>query len=259
MSCLKIKDLSFSYETNEVLKDINLEIDNGVTVALLGANGCGKTTLFKCILNLLTPKGEIYINDREIKEYSRRELSRAISYIPQEHYPVFNYRVYEVLLTGLAPNISVFSSPSDEDYFKAVEVLDSLGISFLAHKGYKHLSGGERQIVLIARAILQGANFLIMDEPTANLDYGNQIKIMEYISKLKENGTTVLLSTHNPEHALMYCDEIVVMSENHIISHKKGDNKLSDEILSKIYDTPLMIKEIDENNNKYKVILPLNK
>lgn len=257
MSILSIKDLSFSYPGNPVISNLNCELEKGKLVALLGKNGCGKTTLFRCILGLLKNKtGDILLNKKPIENYSIREKAALISYIPQEHYPVFNYRVFEVMMLGLASEFSFFSTPKEKDYRRALNVLEELKVGYLMEKRYKELSGGERQIVLIARAVLQGAEFLMMDEPTANLDYGNQVKIMKYIRTLADRGYTVLLSTHNPEYALLYCDETWVMHKHKIEVQGVVKEVLTQEILKEIYDTDLILKEVQINDKEYFVLLP---
>lgn len=257
MSMLNIRNLFFSYSDHPVITGLSCELEEGKLIALLGKNGCGKTTLFRCILGLLKNKtGEIVLNGKPIEEYSIKEMASVVAYIPQEHYPIFNYRVFEVMVLGLASGISVFSTPKEEDYQSALKVLEDLQVGYLMEKRYKELSGGERQIVLIARAILQGARFLIMDEPTANLDFGNQVKIMKYIKGLSRKGYTILLSTHNPEHALVYCDETLVMNNGMIEAQGPSKKVLTRELLQKIYDTDLILKEVEAENGSYLVLLP---
>lgn len=257
MSVLNIENLSFSYPSHSVISDLNCRLEKGRLVALLGKNGCGKTTLFRCILGLLRPqKGSIRIKEKSLLDYSVKELGNAIAYIPQEHYPIFNYRVFEVMMLGFASKLSVFSTPKDEDYKKALDVLRDLNVEYLMEKRYRELSGGERQIVLIARAVLQGASLMIMDEPTANLDYGNQIRIMKYIRNLANNGYTVLLSTHNPEYALLYCDETLVMHEKKIVAQGESREVLTQDLLKEIYDTDLILTNIMIDQRSYDIVLP---
>lgn len=257
MNVLEINKLSFSYSDYKVISELDCKIGAGCLVALLGKNGCGKTTLFRCILGLLKAEsGEIKINSTSVSDYSPSKLAAEITYIPQENYPVFNYRVFEVLVLGLISKLGVFSTPKEKDYEKAYKVLKDLDAEHLMEKRYKELSGGERQLVLIARSLLQGSKLLIMDEPTANLDYGNQIKILNYLKELSRKGYSIIFSTHNPEHALLYCDETIVMHDRKIIAQGSPKAVLSKELLKTVYGIDLILKTIDTDDWSYDIVLP---
>jgi iron complex transport system ATP-binding protein len=171
----------------------------------LGPNGVGKSTLFKCILSLLRSySGDILLDGVSTRSLTERQIARSIAYIPQAHGPVFPYSVLDVVLMGAAGSHRFFALPRSEDEQYALAQLEALGIADMADRDYSLLSGGERQLVLIARALAQRAQILVMDEPTANLDYGNQVRVMEHITNLSRRGYGVLLSTHNPEHAFFW-------------------------------------------------------
>ena len=178
---IEVKNLNVFYGKNEILKDIKFSLNKGEIICVLGENGAGKSTLLKALLKLIPIKnGNVLIDDNNLKLLDSKKLSRFISYIPQIHFPAFDYKVIDVILMGnYSKKDGFFYKTTREDYEKSVEILKTLGISYLKDKNYRQISGGERQLVLIARALLQANNYIFMDEPVANLDYGNQLKIME--------------------------------------------------------------------------------
>lgn len=233
---IEISGLCFSFGENEVLKNLSLKVEHSECVYVLGPNGSGKTTLFRCLLGQLTPKsGEIKIFDKLIGEYSAAQLARRIAYIPQEHSVGFNYSVFETVLMGTCPRLSPFSSPTVNEEKAALGALERLGIAQHAHKGINQVSGGERQLALIARALTQNAKILIMDEPTANLDYGNQIRVQQQMRALSREGYLVLQSAHNPQHAMLFADRIAAISEGAVCALGKPDIVLTPELLEKLY------------------------
>ena len=178
-------NLVFSYKNRQVLRGLDFSAQSGDVVAVLGPNGVGKSTLFRCLLGFLRPlKGGVFIDGKDISSISPAGMASSIAYIPQSISPVFNYTVLETALMGVTNRLGIFQAPKPDDVEKAVEVLDSLGISNLKHRGCGNISGGERQLALLARALVQDAGILIMDEPTANLDYGNNWRVMERVVSL---------------------------------------------------------------------------
>lgn len=243
---IKVNNLSFAYKKDLILDDVNFEIESDTLLCVLGQNGAGKSTLFKCMLGVLKPKsGNIFINDKDISKLSAKEISRMVAYIPQVHTPHFNYTVIDVVIMGMASKIGSFSVPMDTDYDRAREVLNYLNIADLEKRGYLDISGGERQLVLIARAMLQDAKILIMDEPTSNLDYGNQIRVMKRIQRLSKEGYIVILSTHNPQHSLMFCDKALVLKNGKVLSYGNTKDTLNTDILKQIYKIDINIKDVE--------------
>ena len=243
---IRVENLSFAYKKELILDDVNFDIGKDTLLCVLGKNGAGKSTLFKCMLGVLKPKkGNIFTDGISVSKLSSKEISRKIAYIPQVHTPHFNYTVIDVVIMGMASKIGRFSVPKEEDYAKAMEILEYLNISDLAGRGYLDISGGERQLVLIARAMLQDAKILIMDEPTSNLDYGNQIRVMQKIQKLSKEGYIVILSTHNPQHSLIFCDKALILKNGKVISYGDTKDTVKADVLKKIYKIDIDIKEVD--------------
>lgn len=254
---LKVDDLSFAYNNDEkILDDISFSVDEPKVIGLLGANGAGKSTLFRVLLKSLdADKGDIFINDKDINSYNPKDLSRQIAYIPQAHSPVYNYSVLDVVLMGLAGRMNIFSLPQKEEIEKAMEVLKMFKIDDLANRGYQNISGGQRQLVLIARALIQEAKIILMDEPVANLDFGNQELILRTIRQVADKGYTVLISMHNPIHAFRYTDSVLILNERKLLAYGETDQVLTEEILEEIYGIDISIHEISHNGKKTKVTL----
>lgn len=233
---LEVKDLSFAYDKKEVFSDVSFSVVSGEVLSLLGPNGSGKTTLFKTVLGLFkAKKGEILLDGSSIRGWSRSKIAHYIGYVPQHHTPPFPFKVTDVVLMGRTAHLKAYASPTNEDYKIAIESMETLNISHLKEKIYTEISGGERQLVLIARALAQKPQMLIMDEPTSNLDFGNQIKVLQHIEQLSKSGLAIIMSTHYPDHALQYSSKVALMKDNSI--NKIGDPNLiiTEENMEDIY------------------------
>ena len=190
----------------------------GEVLCLLGPNGSGKTTLFRTLLGLLPPlAGEVRVLGEPVTAWSRSAFARHVGYVPQAHAGIFPFSVEDVVLMGRAARIARFATPSQHDRDCALHCLQTLGIAHLRQRIYTAISGGERQLVLIARALAQEPVLLVMDEPTASLDFGNQIRVLETIDQLRQQGMAVLLSTHQPEHALRIADRIALLGGGRLL------------------------------------------
>lgn len=233
---LEINNLSFNYSNKPILQDVSLSIETGDMLALLGPNGTGKTTLFKLILGLLkSNQGEILINGQNMNKMTRVNIAQLIGYVPQNHVPPFSFRVMDVILMGRTAHLKPFSAPSEKDKKIALEVMEILNINYLKDKLYTEISGGERQLVLIARALAQKPKMLIMDEPTSALDFGNQVKVLKHIRYLTNHGLAIVMSTHHPNHALQYATKVALMNESKIQHIGKPDEVVTENNLAKIY------------------------
>lgn len=234
---LSIENLSFSYGRRQVLKGLNFQAENGQLIALLGPNGVGKTTLFRCILGLLRKySGSISLDGNDVRTLSSRELAHRLAYIPQSHGNTFDYSVQDMVLMGTGHTLSPFASPGEKELAAARTAMEHMGIDHLAHKFFPRLSGGEQQLVLIARALAQGSRTLLMDEPTASLDYGNQNMVMSRARALADEGYCILLSTHSPQHALWYADKALAMLDGRIAAFGPPREVMDRELIRRLYD-----------------------
>lgn len=205
---LEVSDLVFSYGEADVLKSVSFCADRGERIAVLGPNGVGKSTLFRCLLGFLEPKrGSVKIAGRDVRDYSRRALAAELAYIPQSYSPAFDHTVLDSVLMGLGAQLGPFDRPSREQTNAAQRILDELGIGALASRGCMRISGGERQLMLLGRALIQNAHTLIMDEPTASLDYGNSFRVMQRIEALSAGGYSVIFFHARAEPGLPLCDK----------------------------------------------------
>ncbi|RII31078.1 MAG: ABC transporter ATP-binding protein [Geobacter sp.] len=247
MALLRLERLSFAYHRRQVLADVDLSMEQGEVLALLGPNGSGKTTLLKLILGLLKPsRGSVLLHGRDIRTIPRRELARMVAYVPQVHKESFAYRVCDVVLMGRLPHSAFFARYSEKDRLIADEALEKLGIGHLAERPYTEVSGGERQLALIARAMAQGAGTFIMDEPTNGLDYGNQLRLLERLKSLARTGYTVIFSTHHPDHAMAVADRVVMMGQGRIIRDGAACETVTPASLRELYNVDVRLYSVAE-------------
>ncbi len=215
-------------------------LETGEVLALLGPNGGGKTTLLKTLLGLLAPQaGEVRLADKPLSAYSDRERARLLAYVPQSHYTTFAFTVETVVLMGRTAHGNLFSRPSGADRDAAARALDRFGITHLRERPYTELSGGERQLVMLARALAQEPQFIVLDEPTASLDFGNQGRVMHEILALKAAGHGVLFTTHDPNHAMRTADRVYLLREGARIAEGATGTILNRQQLEALYGTPV--------------------
>ena len=252
---INVENLSFSYGTQNVLKSVSFCAEYGEFLSVLGPNGVGKSTLFRCMLGHLTPsRGRTLVDGQDISGMSAAELSKKIAYIPQSHSPVFNYSALDIVLMGTAAQLGKFSSPGKEQIDQAVEILERLEIADLQSRGYNSISGGERQLVLIARAMAQQAKILIMDEPSSSLDFGNRIRVMETVKGLTEHGYCVIQSTHDPNQAYQYSDRILAMYDGRVLAWGSPEETVCDTVISKLYGVDVEVCSL--RNDRIRVCIP---
>ncbi|GHT65380.1 ABC transporter ATP-binding protein [Bacteroidia bacterium] len=253
---LKIQNATLGYPQKDVLKNVSLELHTDKTTCILGKNGAGKTTLFKSILGILPLlKGNISLDGKNIGEWNRRQFACVVAYVPQARSLPFPFTVFDVVLFGRTAHLSVFSSPGKKDRLIAEECLEKLQITYLKERIFTQLSGGEQQMVIVARALAQQPSFLIMDEPTSSLDFGNQLKIIKQVNKLKNDSLGILMATHSPDHAFM-CEADVAIVHNGMI-WKQGDSKeiITEEVLKDIYDVDVKVCSIGADSSR-KICIP---
>ena len=242
---LRMRNINKSFPGVQALKHVDFDLKANEIHALLGENGAGKSTLFRCLLGFLTPQaGEIRLSGRPLSAYSRREAAGKLAYIPQSSEPIFNYTVLDTVLMGTTGTMNVLQRPGRRQQEAAMQALQRLGIEALAQRGIGTISGGERQLALIARALVQNAEILIMDEPTANLDFGNQQRVLAQIRALTTRGYTVLLSTHNPEHALHYAHRVLALQGGHIAADGPTETALTPQLLQTLYGIQAILAEV---------------
>jgi iron complex transport system ATP-binding protein len=251
---LATADLAIGYGRTAVATGISVEVAAGEVFCLLGPNGCGKTTLFRTLLGLLPPlAGSVSLDGGRLADLAPRAIARRIAYVPQGHAPAFPYSVAEVVLMGRAAHLGVFSQPGREDRRHAAAALEQLGIANLAAADYSRLSGGQRQLVLIARALAGEAGFIVMDEPTASLDYGNQSLVLNRIRALARGGIGVVLSSHNPDHVLAIGDRAALMRDGRILRQGPVGQVMDAPTLAAVYGMPVDVVTLADGR---KVCLP---
>ncbi len=243
---ISVSHLNFAYEKTPVLRDVSFTAQAGTLLAILGPNGAGKTTLFRCILGEQTRyTGTIAVDGTDARTLSTRALAHRIAYIPQIHAPAFRYSVQDMVLMGTTHRISPLSAPREAQREIAYSAMRRLGIESLAEHDFSHLSGGEQQLVYIARALAQQTKILLMDEPTSSLDYGNQLAVLSTVRTLADDGYTVLLSTHNPQHAIWYADEILALHNGAVAAQGPTREQLTPNLLKAIYGTDIRMLQTD--------------
>ncbi len=242
---LEARHLDFGYGTRHVGRDVSLSVTAGEVLCLLGPNGSGKTTLFKTLLGLLPAQGgEVRIDETDLKERARAEIARLVSYVPQAHAAFFPFTVEEVVLMGRTAHLGVFASPSRRDREAARAAIARMQIERLADSIYTRISGGERQLTLIARALAQEALVVVMDEPTANLDFGNQVQVLQHIQALARSGIGVLLSTHDPDHAFICADRVAMLHDGRLARLGEPAATITPESLREIYGVDVAVVRV---------------
>lgn len=243
---LRIEGLAHQYprSTQRALTDVLFDGHSGEVIFVLGPNGSGKTTLFKLLMRLLPlQQGTMLVNGHDVRTLSPKDLAKHVAYVPQQHEASFNFPVRSIVLMGRTAHLPTWAStPTADDEQVANELIDSLGITALADRGLRDLSGGERQLVFTARALAQGGRIMVMDEPTANLDFANQERVMRHIRGLANQGYLVLVSSHHPSHALVHADRILLLKDGRTLGCPTP-SELTDATLENLYGTPVRLVE----------------
>ncbi|MFW6295130.1 MAG: ABC transporter ATP-binding protein [Halanaerobium sp.] len=241
---LKIENLSFAYKHDLVLKEIDFQAENGELITLLGANGSGKTTFLKCIQGLLSlDAGEILIDGENIIQMGKKDRAQKIAVVPQEHKNIFAHKVIDMVVMGINPWLSFGDEPRKEHYLKAEEILAELNIYSLKDKNFNRISGGERQLVLIARALMQKSYILLLDEPNSHLDFKNMHHIMDIMHQLKFNNKIIITALHDPNLAYRYSDKIIIFKQGRILAAGAAEKVMTEENLSKAYNMKINTKK----------------
>ncbi|BBB89461.1 MAG TPA: ABC transporter ATP-binding protein [Methylomusa anaerophila] len=243
---IRAENVCFSYGRQQVLHNVSLDIAAGEVVTLLGPNGSGKTTLLKCLTGTVRPSGgKIIINGQDMASLKPRQIARLAAVLFQNHTPFFPYKVRDVALMGRAPYVDGFlSGPDKSDNTIVEEVLTELAIVQFADRLYTELSGGERQLVLLARALVQQPRLLVLDEPTAPLDFKNIIKTLQTVRRLaKDKQLAVIMSLHDPNHTLMFSDKAALVKKGEIKAFGPADQVINEVNLAELYEMAVNVIE----------------
>ncbi|NMA00187.1 MAG: ABC transporter ATP-binding protein [Clostridiaceae bacterium] len=255
-----LENVTCGYKDKVVVKDLSAEVEAGTLLCLLGPNGVGKTTLFKSILrHLPLMSGSIHINGRLAKSFSYSEYAKLIAYVPQAHTPPFSFKVFDVVAMGRTAHMGIWGRPGKHDLDIALHCLQRLGAESLADRIYTQLSGGERQMVLIARALAQETEYMILDEPTSNLDFGNQILVLNTVRKLAQEGLGIIMTTHHPNHVFQSQGSVALMLRNHEYIFGTAKEVMTKENLEKAYGVDVAIIDANYKDHTFPVCYPLMK
>ncbi len=246
-SILTFQEIDFAYplQDQDVLSRLTLAIPAGCIMAILGPNGAGKTTLLHTALGWLKPRrGQVYLNDRPLQAYNRREIGQWIGLVPQSEHISFDYSVLDYVLFGRTPYLQPLELPGEEDQYIAGQALTQVDMTHLADRQITSLSGGERQMILIARALAQQPRLLLLDEPTSHLDIGNKSRLVALLHQLSVNGVTCLFTTHEPDVAAAAADHLVLMRSGEILQMGALTDVFTSQNLSETYHTPVEVIEV---------------
>lgn len=252
---LEVSDLHCGYGSAEIVHGVSFCVDKGEFVCIIGANGCGKTTTLKNVMGLYKPtSGTVRVVGQDVLSMQEKEKARHFAYIPQAHAAPFPFLVADVVILGRTPYLNSLTHTSPEDRDIAYRAMETLGIENLAERTYTELSGGQQQLVLIARALAQQPDVLIMDEPTASLDFGNQQVVLSQMKNLVAAGTSVLMVTHDPNHAFYCATKVVAMQKGRVVREGTPDEVVTTEMLEQLYDarvevTRVMIQSLQEERS----------
>ena len=258
---LEVKNGSFSYHRNAaVLKDISFSAEPGEILSILGPNGVGKTTLLKCMLGFLKwNSGEVLIDGQRRNSIKSSDFWQRAAYVPQARTQTFTYSCEETVLMGRGPYLSLFEQPKQKDIEIAERSMEMAGVTHLASKNCNEISGGELQLVLIARALAAEPELLIMDEPETGLDFRNQLIVLNLIRRLsRENGLTILLNTHYPEHAIDISDKALILNRDGHSCFGRAAEVITEENLRKAFEVDVRIKSVEVDGESYRSVLPIS-
>ncbi len=248
MTGVEALNLCFRYGEIMIIRQASFELQPGEILAIVGPNGCGKTTLLKCLNMLLKPEGKVLIDNLDLQTLSFRELAMLMGYVPQMHSANFPYRAIDVVVSGRTPRLG-FSMPSERDYDLAQKALQRVGVGNLADKFYTQLSGGELKLILIARALVQEPKVLLLDEPTSHLDFKNRVVVLKILKEISKDGIAVIMSEHDPNIASLFSDKVLLMKKGEIVGYGPTGDILTPANIMNVYG--LSIEVFERDGNKY--------
>lgn len=255
----QVKKGGFSYDSRKVFDNINFELSDGEILCVLGSNGVGKTTLLKCMMGLQKwRQGETLIDGININQIPQKEFWKKIAYVPQAKNSAFSFSALDMVTMGRSSHLGTFSQPSKEDEKLALEAMETCGIAWLKDKLCTEMSGGELQMVLIARALTVNPQMLVLDEPESNLDFKNQLVILNIIEKLaKEKNISAIVNTHFPAHAMKIGTKALILNKNAEPIFGKAGEIINEENMKKTFSVQVHISEFDFENKHYRSVEPL--
>ena len=243
---LEARGVCAGYRDVDIVHDVSFTLSSGEVLCLLGPNGVGKTTLFKSLLGFIPfSAGGLYVDGEAVDHRNRKQTASLIGYVPQVHEPPFPFVVIDVVVMGSIARADAFSGPSHDAFDEADELLELLNIAYLRDRVYTEISGGERQMVLIARALMQNPAFLMMDEPTSSLDFGNQMRVLAQVCALARRGVGIIMTSHFPDHAFLCCDKAAVMSRTSPFRVADVDSIVTEGTLEEAYGIPVKVASIE--------------
>lgn len=258
---LEVQNGSFGYpHQQKILKDINFTLSKGKILSLLGPNGVGKTTLLKCMVGLLDwIEGKSFLYGEDIKHINTKKLWSKVSYIPQSHTFAFSITGLEMVVLGRSAHLGIFEQPGIKDIEMAEEIMKQIGIERLASKDCNHMSGGELQMVLIAKALINKPDLIILDEPETGLDFHNQILVLNLIERMAhENGICAVMNTHYPTNAISISDEALMLNRTGDYVYGKTQDILTEENISKAFHVNVAVNQFHYNDRIIKSIIPIS-
>lgn len=234
---LDVNNISYSYTGKRpVFSDVSFSLVQGEVLCILGPNGIGKSTLIRCLANLQPAgSGSILLDKKDMAGLTQVEVAKVIGYVPQAHEVIFPFSVREFVLMGRAPHLAAFSSPKKDDYRITDEKIELVGIKKIADKPVNEISGGEFQLAMIARALTQEPSVLLLDEPTSHLDFGNQIRVLDIIDQLAQDGLSVVMSSHFPDHAFLSSTKVAIMQNGSFFAYGDADDVITEDNLLHTY------------------------
>ena len=242
---VEARELAYGFRVRRVGRDVTFVLAPGESLAILGGNGAGKTTLLRTLLGLLPPlAGEVRIDGVALRELRPAQRAARMAYVSQLHTPAYAFSVVDAVLMGRSSKLGTFGRPGRADHAAAHGALDTLGIGALAARPVTEISGGERQLVMLARALAQEAPVLVLDEPTASLDFGNRVRVLRELDRLRARGMTIVFSTHEPDHALAHADRALLLADGRPLAYDTVARALTAGNIERLYRTPVRLVDV---------------
>lgn len=255
-----VENGSFGYGERQILHNINFDLKSGEVLTVLGPNGVGKTTLLKCMMGMLKwNSGRTTLDEKPMNEMKPADVWQRIAYVPQSKVTALSYTAFEMVLMGRSARLGLFAQPSKEDYRIAEEAMESVGITHLRDKNCSKISGGELQMVLIARALSTRPEMLVLDEPESNLDFKNQLIVLETIQRLsKEQNIAAIVNTHYPAHALKIGDKALLLNYNGSCKFGPVTEIVSERNMGDAFKVEVKIVDFQYKDREHKGVIPIS-